>query len=139
MAAEMNENASLSVYHRLGGRTAILLVVEQFCDRLFGDPKLNPLFHDADSATVKHTLTDLALTCLGASREHAKDFLARIQPLPTLTRYQFERCISHLIVALVWTQVPRPVIEEVVDMVTDLAEPLVQPEGKPAGGSEYSI
>jgi hypothetical protein len=114
---------SLSLYHRLVGQSPILIAVEQFCDRLFGDARLAALTDGHSQDGLRVAIMALALDYLDETPQDKAKPERRLPASLSLTRQQFDRCVSHLIVALVWTQVPRPVIEEMLELVTSLMEP----------------
>jgi hypothetical protein len=117
----------LSLYDRLGGWVFINLTVEKLCERLQADPKLTDLLAPYEPEVMQHTIAGLAVDVLGNGKVAIPNLEDQDNHVKTLTSSQFNRGISHLIAALVWTGVSRELIEVVLDRVSPLEEQLVRP------------
>lgn len=116
----------LSLYDRLGGRLFTSLIAEKFCDRIQADAKLSELLRDVQPDELKKKVTEAACTLLGRDKSFVAPELSELGGRVAFTESHFNRCVSHLIAALVWAGVTRELIEEVIEVVTPLSAHLVQ-------------
>jgi truncated hemoglobin YjbI len=116
----------LSLYDRLGGRLFTSLIAEKFCDRLMADARLSELLRDVQPDEFRTKVTETACTFLGHDRSFVARELSELGGRIAFTESHFNRCISHLIAALVWAGVTRELIEELIEVVTPLSAHLVQ-------------
>lgn len=115
----------LSLYDRLGGSVFIELAVDKFCDRMLADPRLQDLFTQVNSETLKKKIGEIAAElCKNVGAKPSVLFENPSIPF-SLTESQFNRGISHLIASLVWIGMNRELIEEVLDRVSPLSSVLV--------------
>jgi hypothetical protein len=77
---------------------------------------------------VRRTISARACEFLAGDATHAEAALRRLSEQVPFTDSHFNRCISHLIAALVWAGINRELIEEVLDLVTPYSADLVRPE-----------
>jgi hemoglobin len=109
------------LYERLGGWGGIAVVAELWCDRAVADPRLTDHFAGVNNSDLKKAQTEFLVHLAGGPVR------SPLQPLPPLyaqvpvSAWHAERLAGHLIAALVWANVARPVIEEVLDALGSLA------------------
>lgn len=118
-------NSSTPLYDRLGGSMTIQLTVEKFCERVSDDDKLAVIHESIAGEKAVKRLIGEAIALVQNPQLYLEALSQKVSK-PLLDESRFERCISHLIAAMVWASVPRNLMEEVVELVTLLADVLVK-------------
>jgi hemoglobin len=117
MTATMQQT---SLYQRLGGKEAIVAVVDEFYNRVVADERLAGMFGGLDMARQrKHMAAFLAMAFGGPSEYQGRAMRAAHQGLG-ITGEQFGAVAGHLQATLVFFGVPGELIETVLGAVAGL-------------------
>ena len=58
---------SITIYERIGGKAAVTAVVDDFYQRVLGDPQLAPFFEHTDTEQLRQHQVSFVSVALGAS------------------------------------------------------------------------
>jgi hemoglobin len=117
-----------TIYESIGGSDAVAAAVEQFCERVLGDPALVGYFDGIDIAKLKNHQRAFIAAAIGgpelyrgaSMREAHAPF--RIQP------GHFDLVVGHLVATLTSLGVPGPTIATIGDALAPLKADIAPPE-----------
>jgi hemoglobin len=116
----MTEAAGPTIYERLGGMVSIDVAVDQFYERIVGDPELASFFDDVDLRRLRgHQKTFLA-TALGRHRSYTGAGLADAHRHLRIDDRHVARVVGHLAAVLACLGVSPALIDEIVSAVDSL-------------------
>jgi hemoglobin len=109
-----------TTYERLGGMVSIDVAVDQFYERVIGDPELAPFFDSVDVRRLRaHQKAFLAMA-LGGPRRHAGRGLAEAHRHLAIDDHHVDLVAGHLAAVLAGLGVSPALIDEVVSAVDGL-------------------
>jgi hemoglobin len=114
-----------SIYDRIGGKQALVVVVDDFYRRVLGDPLLQPLFVNTDMAAQKrHQVAFLTAALGGPSAYKGKDMSAAHRGRGITDRH-FGAVAGHLQASLVNAKVGQPEIDSIMQAAASLQKQVV--------------
>jgi hemoglobin len=112
--------AAPTIYERLGGMVSIDVAVDQFYERIIGDPELASFFDRVDMRRLRaHQKAFLAMA-LGGPRRHAGSGLAEAHRHLAIDDHHVDLVAGHLAAVLAGLGVSPALIDEVVLAVDGL-------------------
>jgi hemoglobin len=109
-----------TIYERLGGMVSIDAAVDQFYDRVIGDPELAPFFDGVDMRRMRAHQKSFLSMALGRSRRHVGRSLAEAHRHLAIDDHHVDVVAGHLAAVLAGLGVSPALIDEVVSAVDGL-------------------
>ena len=113
----MIEAVTPTLFERLGGMVSIDVAVDEFYDRVVGDPELAPFFDRADLRRVRAHQKEFLATALGRRRSYTGISLAAAHRHIAIDDHHVDLVAGHLAAALAGLGVSPALIDEVVAAV----------------------
>ena len=113
----MIEAVAPTLFERLGGMVSIEVAVDEFYDRVVGDPELAPFFDRADLRRVRAHQKEFLATALGRRRGYDGISLAEAHRHIAIDDHHVDLVAGHLAAALAGLGVSPALIDEVVAAV----------------------
>ena len=118
----MTQAPAPTIYERLGGVVSIDVAVDQFYDRLVGDPELAPFFDRVDLRRLRaHQKAFLAMA-LGGTRCYEGRGLAEAHRHIAIDDHHVDLVAGHLAAVLAGLGVSPALIDEVVSAIDSLRD-----------------
>jgi hemoglobin len=118
----MTQAPAPTIYERLGGLVSIDVTVDQFYDRLVGDPELAPFFDRVDLDHVRaHQKAFLAMALGGAGCYEGRG-LAEAHRNIAIDHHHVDLVAGHLAAVLAGLGVSPALIDEVVSAIDSLRD-----------------
>jgi hemoglobin len=118
----MTQAPAPTIYERLGGLVSIDVAVDQFYDRVVGEPELAPFFDRVDLRRLRaHQKTFLAMALGGPDCYEGRD-LAEAHRHITIDDRHVDLVVGHLAAVLAGLGVSPTLIDEVVSAVEGLRD-----------------
>jgi hemoglobin len=127
----MSENATVSLYDRLGGTYSISAVVDDFIDRIMIDPRLNanPLVdeahHRAPRSGFKYLVTEMMYWATGGPQQYTGKSMSDSHAHLKITPPEWDAFMDDLNQTLAKFQVPVQEQQEVVAIVESTRDDIV--------------
>ena len=114
-----------TLYERLGGHDAIRAVVDDFYDRVFADPLLEPYFEGIDREQLYAHQVQFISSVAGGPVSYDGDDMQRAHSGMGITEEAFDRVATYLGEALRENGVSNDDAEEILGRVADLRPDVV--------------
>ncbi|NUT48733.1 MAG: group 1 truncated hemoglobin [Saccharothrix sp.] len=114
-----------SIYDRIGGREALIAVVDDFYARVLADPGLAPFFAGAAMSRLKGRQVEFFAAALGGPREYSGRSMDEVHRGLNIGQMHFDLVARHLGDALTAAGVPEATVGEVVAVVAPLSADIV--------------
>jgi hemoglobin len=127
----MSENATVSLYDRLGGTYSIAAVVDDFIDRIMIDPRLNanPLVdeahHRVPRSGFKYLVTEMMCWATGGPQQYTGKSMSDSHAHLKITPPEWDAFMDDLNQTLAKFQVPVQEQQEVVAIVESTRNDIV--------------
>jgi hemoglobin len=127
----MSENATISLYNRLGGTYSIAAVVDDFIDRIMIDPRLNanPLVdeahHRVPRSGFKYLVTEMMCWATGGPQQYTGKSMSDSHAHLKITPPEWDAFMDDLNQTLAKFQVPVQEQQEVVAIVESTRNDIV--------------
>jgi len=121
-----------SVYAKLGGKSALEAVVDEFYDRVLADPALQPFFAQANLDRLKKRQVEFFTQALGGPALYRGRDMESAHARMAIADHDFARTVRHLVDALHALRVPHPLIDEVAALLAPLKGKIVNSNAHPA-------
>jgi hemoglobin len=108
--SEQTTGAALSDYEAVGGGSAVSTVVNDFYDRVLGDPQLAPYFEGVDLARLKRHQALLVTQVLGGPENYNGRPLGEAHEGLGIDHDDFTAVVGHLAAAMEDAGVPDDII-----------------------------
>jgi hemoglobin len=123
----------MSIYDEIGGASAVSAAVDDFYQRVLGDPALAGYFVDTDMQQLKgHQRTFLAAAIGGPTRYVGRSMREAHAPL-NIDPSDFDRVVGHLVDSLAGLGVPAPTIGAIGDTLAPLKDVIAPGPASRAG------
>ncbi|MFT7535168.1 MAG: hemoglobin [Hyphomicrobiaceae bacterium] len=114
-----------ALYDTIGGKAALLVVVDEFYQRVLADPLLSPMFVHTDMAKQRaHQVAFLSVALGGPSEYQGRDMQQAHAGLDISTQH-FLAVVGHLQTTLSWAGVGPVEIDKVIDAAAGLQDDIV--------------
>jgi hemoglobin len=129
----------MGIYDEIGGSAAVSAAVEDFYDRVLGDPELAPYFTDVDMTRLKRHQRSFIAAAIGGPEIYSGRSMAEAHERLRIRPEHFDLVVGHLVDTLAGLGVPGPTIEQIGATLAPLKADIApeRPEHRasaPAGG-----
>ena len=125
-ANEREQNKSL--YEKIGGKPAVMALVEEFYQRVLEDELLFPFFEDVNLGHLMKMQVDFFSQALGGPQEYKGRDMKSVHEPMRLQPKHFGRVAGHLVQSLEVLQVPQDVTASVMRIAGSLAPEIISAE-----------
>jgi hemoglobin len=116
-----------SIYERIGGQDALIVVVDDFYERVLADPQLAPFFAGANMSRLKGKQVEFFAEALGGPANYNGLSMKDAHRGRAIGRIHFDLVAKYLSEALGAAGVPDSTAEEIIAAVAPLATDIVSP------------
>ena len=121
----MTAAGEVSIYESIGGEPALVAVVDDFYERVLGDPQLAPFFAGASMPKLKGRQVEFFAAALGGPDFYQGGSMRQVHAGRGISQADFDRVAFHLTAALAEAGVPAVTIARIAAAVTPLAGDIV--------------
>ncbi|TDV37780.1 group I truncated hemoglobin [Actinophytocola oryzae] len=115
----------MGIYADIGGQDALIVVVDDFYDRVLADPELAQFFTGVNIARLKGMQVEFFAKVLGGPDEYRGRSMKDVHRGLGIARHHFDRVATHLHEALTAAGVPGETVKTIIDTVAPLADDIV--------------
>jgi hemoglobin len=121
----MSAAGEVSIYEAIGGEPALVAVVDDFYDRVVGDPQLESFFVGVNMPKLKGRQVEFFAAALGGPDVYQGPSMRDAHIGRGITQADFDKVAYHLTDALAAAGVPAQTIGQISAAVTPLADEIV--------------
>jgi hemoglobin len=122
-----------SLYDRLGGREAVVAVIDDFVGRAAGDGRINGKFARTDVPRLKAMLVDQVCAATGGPETYSGRGMRETHDGMGVTAGEFDALVADLVATLDQFSVPTPEQKELLGILGPLREDIVEVESPETG------
>lgn len=122
-----------SLFERLGGKNAIIAVIDDFVARCAGDDRINKKFARTDIPRLKKMLVDQVSEATGGPVAYMGRDMKETHDGMGVTAGEFGALVDDLVVTLNEFQVPAPEQEELLGLLGPMRGDIVEVESPETG------
>ena len=122
-----------SLYDRLGGREAIVAVIDDFVGRCAGDSRINGKFARTDVPRLKAMLVDQVVSATGGPGTYTGRSMRETHDGMGVTAGEFDALVGDLVATLNGLNVPKAEQEELLGILGPLRDDIVEEESPATG------
>lgn len=115
-----------SLYDRLGGRDAIVAVVDEFVANVAADTRINAMFANADIANLKTKLVDQICQATGGPCTYTGKGMKEAHTGMNIKKADFDALVEDLVKALKKFNVPEKEQNELLGLLAPMEADIVQ-------------
>jgi hemoglobin len=119
--------AEVSIFELIGGEPALVAVVDDFYERVLGDPQLAPFFAGASMPKLKGRQVEFFAAALGGPDVYEGRGMRQAHAGRGIGQADFDKVAVHLTGALAAAGVPTETIAQIAETITPLASDIVSP------------
>ena len=121
----MSTAAGTSIYYAIGGEPALVAVVDDFYERVTGDPELGGFFAGTNMAKLKGRQVEFFAAALGGPHVYTGATMRDAHRGRGIGQEHFDLVAGHLVAALSAAGVPDETINNIIGLIGPLAEEIV--------------
>ena len=121
----MSAAGEVSIYEAIGGEPALVAVVDDFYDRVVGDPQLESFFAGVNMPKLKGRQVEFFAAALGGPDVYQGPSMRDAHIGRGITQADFDKVAYHLTDALAAAGVPAQTIGQISAAVIPLADEIV--------------
>jgi hemoglobin len=118
-------SAQTSIYEAIGGEPALVSVVDDFYQRVTGDPRLAGFFTGTNMTRLKGRQVEFFGAALGGPQVYTGASMRDAHRGRGIHQEHFNAVAGHLVASLGAAGVPDGTIEEIVSAIAPLADDIV--------------
>jgi hemoglobin len=122
-----------SLYDRLGGKDAIVAVVDDFVARCAGDDRINPKFGRTDIPRLKKMLVDQVCEASGGPCTYTGRDMKETHTGMGVTKGEFDSLVEDLVATLDGLSVPKAEQEELLGLLAPMQGDIVEVDSAETG------
>ena len=122
-----------SLYDRLGGKNAIVAVIDDFVGRAAGDDRINAKFGRTDVPRLKAMLVDQVCAASGGPCTYTGRDMAETHSGMGVTAGEFDALVADLVATLEGFNVPKPEQDELLGLLGPMRPEIVEVESPETG------
>jgi hemoglobin len=122
-----------SLYDRLGGKNAIVAVIDDFVGRAAGDDRINAKFGRTDVPRLKAMLVDQVCAASGGPCTYTGRDMAETHSGMGVTAGEFDALVADLVATLEQFNVPKPEQDELLGLLGPMRPDIVEVESPETG------
>jgi hemoglobin len=115
-----------SLYDRLGGKDAIVAVVDDFVARCAGDDRINAKFGRTDIPRLKKMLVDQVCEATGGPCSYSGRDMKETHDGMGVTEGEFDSLVEDLVATLDQFNVPKPEQQELLGLLAPMQQDIVE-------------
>jgi hemoglobin len=125
--------ARLTLFERLGGKNAIVAVVDDFVARCAADSRINPKFARTDVPRLKAMLVDQVTSATGGPATYTGRSMRETHDGMGVTAGEFDALVADLVATLNQFNVPEAERQELLGILGPLRSDIVEVESPATG------
>lgn len=125
----MSTAAETSIYDTIGGEPALVAVVDDFYERVTGDPRLAGFFAGVNMNRLKGRQVEFFGEALGGPHVYTGPTMRAVHQGRGITQEHFDLVAGHLTEALCAAGVPDEVTGQIIGVVAPLAKDIASYSG----------
>lgn len=125
----MTASADASIYDAIGGEPALTAVVDDFYNRVVGDPALAGFFMGTNMTRLKGRQVEFFAAALGGPDTYTGATMRQAHQGRGIAQEHFELVAGHLVASLGGAGLPEDVIGQIVGVVAPLSKDIVSGNG----------
>jgi hemoglobin len=110
--------AEVGIYELIGGKPALVAVVDDFYGRVLDDPQLAPFFAGANMPKLKGRQVEFFVAALGGPDVYRGGSMRQVHAGRGIGQADFDKVAFHLTGALAAARVPAEIIAQIAAMIT---------------------
>jgi hemoglobin len=114
-----------SVHERIGGQEALIAVVDDFYERVLGDPELAVFFNGTNMPRLKGMQVEFFAAALGGPDEYGGRTMKDVHRGRGIGQHHFDLVAGHLTAALTAAGVPDETVDTIIGTIAPLAGDIV--------------
>ena len=114
-----------TIYERIGGLEAVMVVVDDFYERVLADAELAGFFSGATMSRLKARQVEFFAAALGGPQPYRGASMRQVHQGRGIQQRHFDLVAGHLVDALAAAGVDESTVAEIVAVVAPLAEDIV--------------
>lgn len=118
-----------SIYDAIGGEPALVAVVDDFYERVLGDPELAEFFAGANMTKLKGRQVEFFSVALGGPHTYSGATMRQVHQGRGIAQKHFDLVAGHLVAALGAVGVPDEIIDQIIGLIAPLARDIVSQPG----------
>jgi hemoglobin len=122
-----------SLYDRLGGKDAIVAVVDDFVARCAGDDRVNAKFGRTDIPRLKKMLVDQVCEASGGPCTYTGRDMKETHTGMGVTKGEFDSLVEDLVATLDQFNVPKPEQQELLGLLAPMQPDIVEVDSTDTG------
>lgn len=122
-----------TLYDRLGGKSAIVAVVDEFVGRSAGDDRINAKFGRTDVPRLKAMLVDQVCAASGGPCAYTGRDMAETHAGMGVTAGEFDALVANLVATLGQFNVPKAEQDELLGLLGPMRPDIVEVESPETG------
>lgn len=126
----------MSIYDSIGGAPAVRAAVDDFYQRVLGDPSLAPFFVNVDIDQLKAHQRSFIAAAIGGSEIYSGRDMGAAHAGLAISDAHFDSVVTHLVATLTSLSVPEDIIGQIGAALSPLRSDIVsapEPAPEPAG------
>lgn len=122
-----------SLYDRLGGKDAIVAVVDDFVARCAGDDRINAKFGRTDIPRLKKMLVDQVCEATGGPCTYSGRDMKETHDGMGVTKGELDSLVEDLVATLDQFNVPKPEQQELLGLLAPMQQDIVEVDSTETG------
>jgi hemoglobin len=118
----MSTAADTSIYDAIGGEPALIAVVDDFYERVVGDPELAGFFAGTSMNKLKGRQVEFFAVALGGPHAYTGAPMRQVHQGRGIRQEHFDLVAGHLAAALGAAGVPQEIISQIIGVVAPLGK-----------------
>lgn len=114
-----------SIYERIGGQEALIVVVDDFYRRVLADSQLVPFFAGSNMSRLKGKQTEFFAAALGGPDEYSGQSMRAAHRGMGINQVHFDLVAKHLREALAAAGVPDDTSDTIIEIIKPLSADIV--------------
>lgn len=114
-----------SVYEQIGGQEALIMVVDDFYDRVLANPELAVFFNGTNMPRLKGMQVEFFTAALGGPDEYRGRSMKDVHRGRGINQHHFDLVAGHLTDALKAAGVPDETTDTIIGTIAPLADDIV--------------
>jgi hemoglobin len=129
----------MSIFDTIGGQAAVVATVDEFYDRVLGDPHLQPYFEGRDIKRLKGHQRGFIAAAVGGPQLYSGRSMREAHASLNIVPAHFDLVVGHLVDALTALGVPGDVIAQIGATLAPLRDEIAPAHADDRPGDDLRI